>query len=273
MGKFLRSSIAGAVLLALVYVARFWWRAAWWRAAAAPPSGDACSKPQVWRGVLSAEQLRPYAPARLASELGNRPVVVTRYSRRSNPVKLGERGSTLPGFAAACASARRLKGSVHEQVLLTPVDIPLLDEVPTLLRPYLSFEGFEPEAKTLLRVSRVPWEYGNHYDCTDGYLLQLHNRRRIKLTCQPVAPYSNFGVPPKELPATTYEYVLSPGDLLRIPSTLSHAVDTYEAGALDGSGVSIAATVSLQRLDHDVCDAKFDRTFPGRTHFLLKGDN
>ena len=272
MGKLLRSSITWAVLLALAYAARFWWRAA--ATVAPPPSGAACSKPRVWRGVLSAEQLRPYAPARLAAALGSRPVVVTRYSRRSNPVKVGERGSTLPGFAAACAAgARRLKGSVHEQVLLTPADIPLLDEVPTLLRPYLSFGGFEPEAKTLLRVSRVPWEYGNHYDCTDGYLLQLHNRRRIKLTCQPVAPYSNFGVPPKELPATTYEYVLAPGDLLRIPSTLSHAVDTYGAGALDGSGVSVAATVSLQRLDHDVCDARFDRTFPGRTHFILKGDN
>ena len=196
-----------------------------------------------------------------------REVEVAQYNRLS-PLKVGEHASTFARFAEDCATAARLHADHHhEQVLLSPAEFAPLASLHAALTPYTRQEGVAP-AKTLLRASRVPWEYGNHYDCPDGYLLQLHNRRRVALTCQEVAPYRIFGLPPRQL-AATWEVTLSPGDLLFIPSQLSHAVDT-EAEMLDASRMSIAASFSWQHNDAQ-CDATFQRDFPQRTAHLQKG--
>ena len=233
-------------------------------------SSATCTAPVVWRGVLTPDQLAPFAPDALARAVGERPLEVARYARR-NPLQAGARTSTLARFVADCAgdtASHHHTSTPYEQMLLRPMEVPALASLHIPLKPYTQRQA--PPHKALLRASRLPWEYGNHYDCPDGYLLQLHNQRRVALTCQDTTNYQDFGKTPTDLDAT-WHVTLSPGDLLFIPSEVSHAVDTETRHPDAQSQMSIAASFSWERGDRDACNARFSRNFPRRTKALHAG--
>lgn len=235
---------------------------------AATSTTSACTAPVVWRGVLKADQLAPFTPDALARTLGEKPLEVAQYTARS-PLQTAARTSTLAHFAADCRDKRghRDTSTPYEQMLLLPTEVPALESLHLPLRPYTQQQ--QPPDETLLRASRLPWKYGNHYDCPDGYLLQLHNQRRVALTCQDNTDYKDFGKTPEELDAT-WLVTLSPGDLLFIPSQVSHAVDMETSDDL--SQISIAASFGWERRhDRAACNAQFKRNFPRRTQALYRG--
>jgi len=84
-----------------------------------------------------------------------------------------------------------------------------------------------------LRISKNPWKYPAHFDCVDGNLLQLFNYREVHtLKLKNLDDFNNldkYDVSYIKRYDDTKTTILNPGDLVKLPTGLIHAVRGYGA--------------------------------------------
>lgn len=125
--------------------------------------------------------------------------------------------------------------------------------------------------KFKLRISKTPWLYPAHFDCINGKLLQLYNKRIINtVKFKNIKKFNNLD---KKLPNyikkfnTSKSTILLPGDLIEIPMQLIHSVEGY---SLDNNNISIALSFSTDTKNVN-CEKIFNKKFKYRNHELING--
>ena len=223
----------------------------------------------VWRSFVAPPALLPHQPAELGGALRGREVEVVEYHPHTNPVAtLGGR-TDLEAFLGECAAAGgRSRWGGHRQVFLDTGEHPPLAALAADVGARLARKSGRAIAKVVMRVSAMPWSYGMHFDPAAGYLVQLHNSRRVVLSSVPLdEPYTDYRKSVDDVVSGPRDHrvvVLEPGDVLRIPAGMSHAIDAKQELDTERSGVSIAASVIFE----DDLDPEAERRF--EAHFPLR---
>tara|TARA_Y100000768_G_scaffold68896_1_gene48337 strand:+ start:10392 stop:11141 length:750 start_codon:yes stop_codon:yes gene_type:complete len=122
-----------------------------------------------------------------------------------------------------------------------------------------------------LRISKTPWSYPAHFDCIDGKLLQLYNKRIINtVKFKDIQKFNNLD---KKKPNyinkfnTSKSTILLPGDLIEIPMYLIHSVEGY---SLDNNNISIALSFNTNTIN-TTCNKIFEDKFKYRNDELING--
>ena len=125
--------------------------------------------------------------------------------------------------------------------------------------------------KFKLRISKTPWLYPAHFDCINGKLLQLYNKRIINtVKFKDINKFNNLD---KKLPSyikkfnTSKSTILLPGDLIEIPIQLIHSVEGY---SLDNNNISIALSFCTDTKNVN-CEKIFNKKFKYRNNELING--
>lgn len=126
--------------------------------------------------------------------------------------------------------------------------------------------------KFKLRISKTPWEYPAHFDCINGILIQLYNKRIIHtLKFKNINNFNNLDKnPPNYLKkfSNTKSTILLPGDLIEIPKLLVHSV---EGVSLDNNNLSIALSFCVDKIKCNYCEKLFIKKFKYRNNELING--
>jgi hypothetical protein len=126
--------------------------------------------------------------------------------------------------------------------------------------------------KFKLRISKTPWEYPAHFDCINGILIQLYNKRIIHtLKFKNINNFNNLDKnPPNYIKKfnNSKSTILLPGDLIEIPKLLVHSI---EGQSLDKNNLSIALSFCVDKKKCNYCEKIFKKKFKYRDNELNNG--
>lgn len=232
--------------------------------------------PCVMRGLLPAEALRRWHPDALRRSCGGAPLLVRSYSpdHHHGMTPWSEDAQSLGAFLDDDSAGRKRQVVRHFAAEQEPGPLgeALRPAAASMRRWCEAALGSEAAARIkegVLRISKLPWTFGAHYDCRPALVAQLHGERTFELQ-----PYASGDYPDlhgaERLPAAAYRLTLRPGDVLHLPTLYSHAVTAPGAPP----DVSILCSLFVDDSTDDyVCEARFRRDFAQRTRDLRQRDH
>ena len=162
-----------------------------------------------------------------------------------------------------------------QQILLHLNEYPIFDNVLKLIKQDLSkIYKLNNNIKYKLRISKTPWNWGAHFDCGNGILVQLYNNRIVGTLNYNIKNDCNlYGLSINELEKkykNLNKTILKPGDLIEFPIQLIHSVDGYSNNK---HNISIALTFFIDNdyNENKECMRYFDKYFKKRTIELYNG--
>ena len=232
-------------------------------------------RPCVVRGLLPANVLERWDTDTLRRHCGHLPVLVRTYSteHHHSMTPWSEDTQSLGSFLDDSTAGSKRQVALHfaaERETGTLGEA--LRPVASSLRQWCEEALGETAARIdegVLRISKLPWSFGAHYDCRPALVAQLHGERTFELQ-----PYASGDYPDlhgtERLPGAAYRLTLRPGDVLHLPTLYTHAVKAPGAPP----EVSILCGLFVDDSTDDyVCNARFRRDFAQRSQDLRQRDH
>lgn len=138
------------------------------------------------------------------------------------------------------------------------------------------FYKIDNNIKFKLRISKTPWNYGAHFDCYDGKLLQLFNQRKVATLNYDVVNNNYNKITKMLIPDLQKKYknvnktTLNAGDLIEIPIGITHSIEGYNISK-NNRNVSIAVSFYLDKNSNNICENNFKKYFKRRNNELENG--
>ena len=138
------------------------------------------------------------------------------------------------------------------------------------------FYHIDNNVKFKLRISKTPWNYGAHFDCYDGKLLQLFNQRKVATLNYDIVNNNYNKITKMLIPDLEKKYknvnktTLNAGDLIEIPIGITHSIEGYNISK-NNRDVSIAVSFYLDKNSNNTCENNFKKYFKRRNNELENG--
>lgn len=134
------------------------------------------------------------------------------------------------------------------------------------------FYKIDNNIKFKLRISKTPWNYGAHFDCFDGKLLQLFNQRKVATLNYDVINNDYFKIKNssindlKKIYKNVNEIILNPGDLIEIPLGITHTTEGHNI--YSNKNISILLSFHFNKEKNNICENHFQKYFKKRINEL-----
>ena len=165
------------------------------------------------------------------------------------------------------------KNVEKKQIAIYLNDYPEFNKGLNLIKRDLSkFYEIDNNVKFKLRLSSTPWNWGAHFDCTNGKLLQLFNRRLVA-TLDYDLNNDYHQITKSLIPDLEKKYknvnktILNVGDLIEIPMGITHSIEGYNISK-DNINFSIAVSFHLDKEPNLICENLFTKYFKRRKEEL-----
>ena len=169
------------------------------------------------------------------------------------------------------------KNVEKKQISLYLNNHPEFNKVLNLIKKDLSkFYEIDNNVKFKLRLSSTPWNWGAHFDCTNGKLLQLFNQRIVATLDYDLNNDYDTNITKSSISDLEKKYknvnktILNAGDLIEIPMGITHSIEGYNVSKKNRD-FSIALSFNLDKKSNPNCENYFTKYFKPRREELNNG--
>lgn len=184
----------------------------------------------IHRNVFTESELQDLQLSALISRFDGKQIEVYQYKDK---YVISTRKSTVKRFV----SEAQIQVNTREQIKLNIEKFVLIENICKKIAHLLDADIVNNPTKAMIRISRLPWTYGNHFDPTYNVVVQLHGKRTFTLSHD-----DRVTIDKETLTGHTMTVCLHPGDILLIPPGICHLVHTKYGD----TGVSVALNLIYQ---------------------------